>query len=61
MEGERDRILLLSLLATKCTMGNAGSNGNVSLGVETEKMAYMAGETVKGTVSVLIAVETQVI
>jgi len=42
-------------------MGNAGSNGNVSLGVETEKMAYMAGETVKGTVSVLIAVETQVI
>ncbi|EWM25732.1 Arrestin-like protein [Nannochloropsis gaditana] len=40
-------------------MGNAGSNGNVSLGVETEKMAYMAGETVKGTVSVLIAVETQ--
>jgi hypothetical protein len=60
VEGERDRILL-SLFPTRYTMGNAGSNGNVSLGVETEKMAYMAGETVKGTVSVWIAVETQVI
>lgn len=41
-------------------MGNTSSNANVSLAVRTEKVAYMAGETVKGSVYVMVTVETQV-
>jgi hypothetical protein len=41
-------------------MGNTNSNAHVSLAVQTDKVAYMAGETVKGSVYVMVTAETKV-
>lgn len=41
-------------------MGNTSSSAHVSLAVRTDKVAYMAGETVKGSVYVMVTAETQV-
>lgn len=40
-------------------MGNTNSNAHVSLAVQTDKMIYMAGETVKGSVYVMVTAETE--